>query len=69
MLSHCLGAFGIGVVVALQQVGEKENPEHDKEDEQFQQDDEPQRAAHRPHGTESVVIEAEHSAWECCDGG
>lgn len=53
---HCCGAVGIVVIVALEQVREKEELEHEKENKQLDENDCPQIAAHG-HLSEAVDIE------------
>jgi hypothetical protein len=59
-MSHILGLLLVVVALGVQEVGEENQFDDDKEDEQLDADDEPQRFAHS-HAAESIVIQMEHA--------
>jgi hypothetical protein len=60
LVTDVLGLFLVGVALGTQEIGEKDHLDDDKEDEQLDADDEPQRLAHG-HAAESIIIQMEHA--------
>lgn len=60
LMSHILGLLLVVVALGVQEVGEENQFDDDKEDEQLDADDEPQALAHS-HAAESIVIQMEHA--------
>jgi hypothetical protein len=58
LLTDVLGLFLLRVTLGVQEVGEKQQFEDEKHDEQLNADDEPQRLAHG-HAAEAIIIQME----------
>ena len=59
LLTDVLGLFLLRVTLGVQEVGEKQQFEDEKHDEQLDADDEPQRLAHS-HAAEAIIIQMEY---------
>ena len=59
LLTDILGFLLFGITLGVQEVREEQHLDDDKEDEQFDANDEPQRLAHS-HTAETIVIQVEH---------
>lgn len=57
---HILGLLLLGVTLGVEEVGEEQQLDDDKEDKQLDADDEPQRPAHS-HAAETVIVEMEYT--------
>ena len=59
-MSHILGLFLFGITLGTQKIREKQQLDDDKEDEELDENDEPQRLPHS-HAAESIVVQMEHA--------
>ena len=59
LVAHILGLLLLGVTLGVQEVGEEEQFDDDKKDEDLDGDDKPQRLAHS-HAAEAIVIQMKH---------
>ncbi len=62
--AHCVGPFLIAGEIALQQIREKEEAEHEEKDEQFDEDYEPELPPYG-HGAETVNIKHQYAFGQC----
>ena len=59
-MPHIFGLLLLGGALAAQKIWEENPPQDDEEDEQFDEDNDPQRLAHG-HTAKSVVIKMENA--------
>jgi hypothetical protein len=59
-MTHVFGLFLFGVTLGVQEVGEEEQLDDDKEDKQLDADDQPQGFAHS-HAAESIIIQVKNT--------